>query len=95
MANNRLSNLTKRQVRYWCFRFKTEADGIRSAEGAPEGLKRHFESLEWFTSWKDFTVTWDVVESSPLQIRPLKESAEKIWNRVLEENAKELPFSYE
>lgn len=89
MAN--LSNLSKRQVRYWCFRFKTEADGIRSADGAPEGLKNYFESLEWFTSWKDFTVTWDVVESSPLKMRRLKRSAEEEWNDVLAENARELP----
>ena len=85
-----MDNLTKRQIRYWCFRFRTEAEGGVSADGAPIGLKEHFEELEWFSEWKDFSLTWDVKEDSPLEMIRLKENAEDEWQKVVEANAKEL-----
>ncbi len=90
-ASAQLRALPKRKVRYWCFRFKTEVlEGV-PAEGAPEGLRQYFEALEWFSSWEDFAVKWDVRESNPLVIRPLKENPEEVWNQTVLENAVELP----
>src|SRR3990167_7915992 len=85
-----MNNLTKRQIRYWCFRFRTESEGGSLASGAPEGLKIHFESLEWFSSWKEFSLIWDVKEESPLEIIQLKENAEKVWQKTIERSAKVL-----
>ena|SRR3989344_4561556 len=85
-----MDKLTKRQVRYWCFRFRTEDEGGAKADGAPRGLKNHFEDLEWFSDWKDFSLIWDVKEDSPLEIRRLKENAEDEWQKIVEKNAKVL-----
>ena len=60
------------------------------ANGAPSGLKAHFENLEWFSSWKEFSLTWDVKEDFPLEIKRLKENAEEEWKNVVEQNAKTL-----
>ena len=87
-----MNNLTKRQIRYWCFRFRTEAEGGAPADGAPEGLKEHFEGLEWFSSWLEFSIVWDVKEDSPLEMVRLKENAEKEWEKIVAANAKELVF---
>jgi len=87
-----MNNLTKRQIRYWCFRFRTEVEGGAPASGAPAGLKKHFEDIEWFSSWKDFSLVWDVKEDSPLEMIRLKENAEEVWRKVIEANAKELVF---
>lgn len=86
-----LRELTRRKVRYWCFRFKTEEVEFVPCTDAPAGLKGYFESLEWFSGWKQFAVTWDVRDESPLSIKPLKESSEVAWDRVLLEESKELP----
>src|SRR3990167_2444990 len=86
-----MNKLTKRQVRYWCFRFRTQYEGGVTADGAPIGLMAHFESLEWFSSWKEFSLTWDVKEDFPLEIKRLKENAEEEWKKVVEKNAKTLP----
>lgn len=92
-ATASLATLTKRQVRYWCFRFKTEAlDGVPAVD-APAGLRAYFEALEWFSGWKDFALSWDVKESEPLAIKPLKEDPELAWDRVLLEEARELPVA--
>src|SRR3990167_10104278 len=83
-----MDKLTKRQIRYWCFRFRTEVEGGAPASGAPAGLKKHFEDMEWFSAWKDFSLVWDVKEDSPLEIRRLKENAKEVWQKVVEKNAK-------
>lgn len=91
-ATPELKDLPRRKIRYWCYRFKTEQlEGV-SADGAPYGLKDYFEKLEWFSSWLDFGVKWDVREDNPLAIRPLKENLEDVWNRTVLENSRELPI---
>lgn len=52
--------LPRRKVRYWLFRFRNEAVEGTKADGAPPGLKKHFESLPQFSSWENFGVTWDL-----------------------------------
>ena len=53
-------NLPRRKVRYWLFRFRTEAvEGI-PANGAPEGLREYFEKYPGFIGWKAFAVSWDL-----------------------------------
>ena len=82
-------NLSTGKIRYWLFRFRTEATGGPPALGAPDGLRGHFEALEWFSEWPLFGVTWDVHEARPLDIRPIKESLDAGWN--LEAAATEIP----
>lgn len=59
-----IHKLKRKQVRYWCFRFRTAVTGGASAEGAPLGLKEYFEGLESFRilkeGWKNFAVSWDL-----------------------------------
>ena len=78
-----MNNLTKRQVRYWLFRFKTEAEGGTNSNGAPEGLREHFESQPMFGGWKKFAVDWDVNEDSPLELAYRNFSVWEEWDRVL------------
>jgi len=47
-------------MRYWLFRIRNEATGGSDANGAPEGLKQHFENQKLFTGWENFAVNWDI-----------------------------------
>ena len=40
--------------------------------GAPQGLKEHFQNLPGFTNWREFAVRWDVPPGDPRQPVPLK-----------------------
>lgn len=86
-----LTKLNRKTVRYFCFRFSTEANGGAKSEGAPDGLREHFEKLAWFQGWKNFGSTWDVVHSSPLEIVPLTNSLVSSWDNDATSNAKEFP----
>lgn len=87
-----LSNLTKKQIRYWCFRFNAESTNGTSAAGSPDGLKLHFEQLPWFPGWKNYGVTWDVDPKNSLDIKPLKESLVDAWNNEAIGLARDLPI---
>lgn len=86
-----LENMLKRQVRYWCFRFRTETeeDGA-TADDAPKGLRERFEEMEWFQGWSKFGITWDVHDEDPFRIIPLKISLQDQWNAVIEKKVPEL-----
>lgn len=87
----KLDDMTKRQVRYWLFRFKTELeDDGASASDAPRGLRKLFEGMEWFQGWNNFSVTWDVNHEEPFRIIPLKVSLDEQWNKTLEEKVPEM-----
>ena len=90
-----LEKLTKRKIRYWLFRFKTEHSGGNSAEGYPEGLKEHFELNEDFLGWDLFNESkgWDVKTNSPLETKPLRFGSDELWNKELKKNLRELPDS--
>jgi len=83
--------MTRRQLRYWLFRFKTETeeDGV-SAEGSPEGLREKFEDMEWFQGWANFGITWDVHLEDFHRIIPLKKSLAEQWDEILEKTVPEL-----
>jgi hypothetical protein len=49
-----MNKLQRRTVRYWCFRFRNEILNGVPSDGAPEGLKEHFEQLEGFRGWNYF-----------------------------------------
>ena len=53
-------NLSRSKVRYWCFRFRKEIVDGTDSNGAPAGLREHFEKLPGFTGWKEFAVSWDL-----------------------------------
>lgn len=86
-----LDDLPRRKVRYWLFRFRTELeeDGA-NADDAPEGLREHFEGLEWFQGWGKFGFTWDVHEEDKFRIVPLHASLHDQWNKTIEEKVPEL-----
>jgi hypothetical protein len=86
-----LRRLSRRTVRYWCFRFATEIAGGDSAVDAPDGLRDHFEALRWFSGWRTFAVTWDVADHDHLDIMPLHRSLEAAWDEVIRAEAKDLP----
>lgn len=86
-----MENLTRRKVRYWCFRFKTEKLGGDPANDSPDGLREHFENLEWFDSWLNFGITWDVRDDNPLVLSKLKLSHDESWINTLKSETKELP----
>jgi len=68
----KISDLPRKEVRYWLFRFrKEEIDSIPS-NGSPKGLKEHFENLKGFKGWKYFAVRWDLPPGEPSDIVPLE-----------------------
>ena len=59
------NGLSLRKARYWCFRFKTEAEGGSEASDAPSGFKDYVENLEGFGGWKKFAISWDIKGENP------------------------------
>ena len=72
-----------RKVRYWCFRFKNEATGGASADGAPAGLREIFEGQKEFKGWEQFGVTWDVNKGDMVATVPRLYTLEEEWEAVL------------
>lgn len=85
----------KRQARYWCFRFKSEADGGSSAKGRPPLFKEYIEGLEGFGGWHNFAVTWDIEGANPFKIFARDFSVWEEWNAVMRRVAKPLPGTEE
>jgi hypothetical protein len=75
--------LTRRNVRYLCFRLRTEAEGGNAAPELPEGFKETFEEQENFRGWAAFGVSWDVDENDQWLAVILKESLARQWERTL------------
>ena len=48
--------LPRRKIRYWLYRFRTEATGGAKATNAPRGMKVHFESKPYFDGWDGFRI---------------------------------------
>jgi len=83
--------MTRRQVRYWLFRFRTEAEGGASSKGAPRGLRKHYEDHPHFGGWDSFGMTWDISADDVEVIIPLRYTLEQAWNTEAYANAKDLP----
>lgn len=95
-----MNNLTRRNIRYICFRLQTEAEGGASAEPEETGimsyvteLKKHLEGQPEFEGWKKFAKTWDVDEKNPLVAVNRNSSIQNDWNKVLKDEAKVLPVA--
>jgi hypothetical protein len=86
-----MDTLTRRQVRYLCFRLQNEADGGNKAPKEAKELKGHMESQSDFGGWSNFTRTWDVDEKAHLVVVTLRRSQLDDWNSVLAKNARDLP----
>ena len=92
-----MDKLTRRQIRYICFRLQIEAEGGNKAQ--PDKLhlrfvdevKEHMESQEDFDGWKNFGKTWDVGDKAPLVVVTRMKSIQSEWNKILKEEAKEFP----
>lgn len=94
----KMKDLTRRQIRYLCFRLQTEADGGAPADPAEGGVmslieevKDHMESQDDFGGWNMFAKTWDVDENSPLVVVKRTSSIYSEWNKVLKKESKDLP----
>lgn len=88
-----MDKLTRRQIRYICFRTQTEEAGgakVGKLEFASD-VKKHMESQDEFDEWKNFAKTWDVGDKAPLVVVLRTSSIQTDWNKVLKEEAKELP----
>lgn len=84
--------MTRRQIRYWFFRFQTSLEeGGASAGDAPTGLREKYESHRHFGGWENFGVTWDLDKEETEVIVPLRYSLESEWNREVSASARELP----
>ena len=80
-----------RQARYWCFRFKSAAEGGAKSTGAPRGFKKYIEELPGFAGWDKFAITWDIAGDNPFKIIPRDFSVWEEWNAVMRRVAKPLP----
>ena len=70
-------------VRYWCYRFQTETNGGASADDAPKGFRKYFESQELFSGWKNFAVKWDVSDDDPFLLVRRGKSVWREWDEKL------------
>lgn len=100
-----MDKLQRRTVRYWCFRFRNEVLNGVPSDGAPEGLKEHFEKLEGFRGWDRFAVSWDVPHKEycngngcicgrdivPLEIVLRKYSVWEEWQATIRSEAPTFP----
>jgi hypothetical protein len=89
------------------FRFRNEALGGSDSNGAPEGLKEHFEKQKLFTGWGNFAVNWDIPhatgcrraevgENCDCSREPVKRMMavrryESVWDQWDEKMRKEVP----
>lgn len=85
--------MTRRQIRYWFFRFHQQALGEDKSgmDGPPEGFKEEWESHPYFGGWDNFSITWDLADESVDTIVPLRFSLEQQWNTEASKTARELP----
>ena len=80
----KLKDLTKRQIRYLCFRLRTEAQGGVKADNIPKGFKENFEKQECFTSWDKFGDNWDINISNPTQAISRNATIHQEWRTQLD-----------
>jgi hypothetical protein len=76
-------SLPRRQIRYYCFRLRTEVEGGAKAEPLPEGFKEHFEKQEVFYGWRAFGASWDVSKVDPLKAVSRQFTIHEEWNATL------------
>lgn len=93
-----MDKLTRRNIRYICFRLQTEAEGGNNAKPEKTGamryvekVKKQMESQDEFGGWKKFGKTWDVDEKAQLVAVNRTSSIQTEWNKILKKQAKELP----
>lgn len=86
-----MRGLTRRKLRYWCFRFHTEATGGASADEAPPGLREEVEAHPHFGGWDQFGVSWDFDPDDHTRIVPLRHSLLEQWNTQAWASARDLP----
>lgn len=93
-----MKDLTRRQIRYICFRLQNEAEGLSKAIPQKTGvmqyvdkIKEHMEEQDDFGGWKMFAKTWDVDEKSPLVVIKRTSSIYTDWNKILKKGAKDMP----
>jgi hypothetical protein len=94
----KLEDLTRRQIRYICFRLQTEFETGKTISVPKTGflslieeVKKHMEEQEDFSDWSKFAKTWDVDEKSHLVVVNRRSSIYSDWNKVLKEETKEIP----
>ena len=90
-----MNKLTRKQIRYICFRIQTEKNGgekVGELKFADE-VKEHIESQDCFGGWEKFAQTWDVDEKAPLVVVIRTISIQSEWNKIVEKEARELPKS--
>ena len=92
-----MDELTRRQIRYICFRLQIEAEGGNKAkkDNGPlkfiDEIKEHMETQDNFGGWEKFAQTWDVDEKSPLVVVNRTMSIQSEWNKIVEKEARDLP----
>ncbi|MEK7526143.1 MAG: hypothetical protein AAB546_01545 [Patescibacteria group bacterium] len=96
--NLTLKDLTRRQIRYICFRLQTAAEGGAKVDESEGGImelawqiKDHMESQEDFGGWAKFARTWDVDDKAPLVAILRTHSIQTEWNKILKEETKVIP----
>jgi len=93
-----MNDLTRRNIRYICFRLQTEAEGGNKATPEETGIMSHIDEIkeqmeaqEEFGGWKKFGKTWDIDEKAKLVAVNRTSSLQTEWNKVLKKEAKDLP----
>jgi len=92
-----MDELTRRQIRYICFRLQIEAEGGNKAkkDNGPlkfiDEIREHMETQSEFGGWEKFGKTWDVDGKAPLVVVIRTSSIQTEWDKVVEAEAKELP----
>ena len=95
-----MDKLTRREIRYVCFRLQTEADGGAVALVADSGpmlfvheIEAHMMKQDGFDNWANFAKTWDVGALAPLVVVIRNMGIQSEWAEVLKAEAKPWPLS--
>jgi len=72
-----------KKVRYWCFRYRTEATGGAKATGAPDDLKEIYEAQDCFDDWENFGINWDLNEFDMTEAVKRLYTMYEEWDAVL------------
>ena len=94
-----MDKLTRRQIRYVCFRYQNEATGgvsVAKVRGISLSVMKkiasHMVDQDGFDTWENFGKTWDVGEKAPLVVMTRTSSIQSEWNKSLKNESKELPI---
>lgn len=78
-----LERTIQRKIRFWCYKFRSEAVDGKKIPKPPTGLKKFIEGLPGFAGWEHFAISWDIYGTNPFMIVLRLQSVWDDWDQVM------------